>query len=105
VLAFGVQQRTGEIGLRMAIGASASRVRRSVLADGGRLIGIGLMVGLLAAIGVGFALRSRLFGVDPIDPASLAVVAGVLGFFALLACWLPAERAARLDPLVALRHE
>ena len=105
VLAFGVQQRIGEIGLRMAIGASASRVRRGVLIDGGRLIGIGLAVGLLAAVIVGFALRSHLFGVDPIDPVSLAVVAGVLGLFALLACWLPAERAARLDPLVALRHE
>ncbi len=105
VLAFSVQQRTGEIGLRMAIGASASQVRRGVLADGGRLIGIGLAIGLLAAVIVGFALRSRLFGVDPVDPASLAIVAGVLGFFALLACWLPAERAARLDPLVALRHE
>jgi predicted permease len=105
VLAFGVQQRTGEIGLRMAIGASASRVRRGVLADGGRLIGVGLVVGLIAAVIVGFALRSRLFGVDPVDPASLAAVAGVLGFSALLACWLPAERAARLDPLVALRHE
>ncbi len=105
VLAFGVQQRTGEIGLRMAIGASASRVRRGVLLDGGRLIGIGLAVGLIAAIIIGFALRSRLFGVDPVDPASLAPVSGVLGFFALLACWLPAQRAARLDPLVALRHE
>lgn len=105
VLAFGVEQRTGEIGLRMAIGADASHVRRAVLADGGRLIGVGLSIGLLAAIAVGFALRSRLFGVDPVDPFSLAAVAGVLGVCALLACWLPAERAARLDPLVALRHE
>jgi predicted permease len=105
VLAFGVQQRTGEIGLRMAIGADASRVRRDVLADGGRLIGIGLIVGLLTSVLVGFTLRSRLFGVNPVDPVSLAVVAVVLGFFALLACWLPAARAARLDPLVALRHE
>ncbi len=105
VIAFGVQQRTGEIGLRMAIGADAARVRRDVLADGGRLIGIGLAVGCIAAVLVGLALRSRLFGVEPIDPASLGVVAGALGLFALLACWLPAERAARLDPLIALRHE
>jgi predicted permease len=105
VLAFGVEQRTAEIGLRMAIGADANRVRRGVLADGARLIGAGVGAGTIAAIGIGFLLENRLFDVAPIDPLSLAGVATVLIVTALAACWFPANRAARLDPLVALRHE
>jgi len=105
VLAFNVEQRTGEIGLRMAIGADAARVRRSVLADGTRLVAAGTALGMLGAIAIGFGLRSRLFDVAPIDLLSLVSVAAVLIVTALAACWLPARRAARLDPLVALRHE
>jgi len=105
VLAFGVEQRTAEIGLRMAIGADGSRVRRSVLADGARLIGAGVVAGLIGAVGIGFLLKNRLFDVAPVDPLSLAGVAAVLVVTALAACWFPANRAARLDPLVALRHE
>ena len=105
LLAFGVQQRTGEIGLRMAIGADGSRVRRGVLADGARLIGIGMGAGLIGAIALGFLLRQQLYGVAPVDPLSLAGVALVLLVIGLAACWFPANRAARLDPLVALRHE
>jgi len=105
VLAFSVEQRTGEIGLRMAIGADAGRVRRAILADGARLVGAGVAAGLLGALATGHLLRSRLFDVAPIDLPSLAGVALVLIVVALAACWLPARRAARLDPIVALRHE
>jgi predicted permease len=105
VLAFGVEQRTAEIGLRMAIGADSARVRSDVLIDGARLIGLGLGIGLLAAFAAGYALKSRLFGVAPVDPVSLMAVIALLALTAFVACWLPARRAARLDPLVALRHE
>ena len=105
VLAFGVAQRTGEIGLRMAIGADSRRVRRGVLRDGARLVGPGMAVGLACAVLIGFLLKARLFNVAPIDPASLLGVVAVVGLTAFAACWLPAHRAAKLDPLVALRHE
>jgi len=105
VLACGVEQRTGEIGLRMAIGADPRRVRLAILADGARLVGIGAGAGLLGALATGWLLRSRLFAVAPIDAPSLGVVVLVLALAAFAACWLPAQRAARLDPIVALRHE
>jgi ABC-type antimicrobial peptide transport system permease subunit len=105
VLAFSVEQRTSEIGLRMAIGADSRRVRRGVLTDGARLVGVGVGAGMLGAVATGLMLRSRLFDVAPVDLPSLAAVAGVLVATAFVACWLPARRAARLDPIVALRHE
>lgn len=105
VLAFAVAQRSGEFGVRMAIGASAARIRRQVLGDGARLIGAGLGLGVLGAVALGLLLRSQLFGVGSIDPPSLAVVVLALAAIALLACWLPARRATRIDPVVALRDE
>ena len=105
VLAFAVAQRTGEFGVRMAIGASAARIRHQVLRDGARLISLGLGIGILGAIVLGLLLKSQLFGVGSIDLPSLALVVLVLATTALLACWLPARRAARVAPLEALRHE
>ena len=105
VLAFAVAQRTGEFGVRMAIGANAASIRRTVLVDGARLIGLGLGIGVLGAFVLGFLLKSQLFGVGSIDLPSLAIVIGVLAATALFACWLPARRAARVSPTEALRYE
>jgi len=85
--------------------ADAGRIRRQVLGDGARLLGLGLVLGVLAAVSLGFVLRSQLFGVGAIDLPSLAIVVVVLAVTALVACWLPARRAARSAPLDALRYE
>jgi ABC-type antimicrobial peptide transport system permease subunit len=105
VLAFAVAERTGEFGVRMAIGADASRIRRQVLGDGARIAGAGLGFGVICALALGFALRSQLFGIGVVDPLSLVAVVAVLAVTALVACWLPARRAARTAPIEALRYE
>jgi putative ABC transport system permease protein len=105
VLAFAVAQRTGEFGVRMAIGAKANEIERQVLGDGARLVVAGLAIGVAGAIALGFVLKSRLFGVGSIDLPSLAVVALVLTATAMAACWFPARRAARTAPVEALRYE
>jgi len=105
VLAFTVAQRSGELGLRMAIGADAASIRRLVLGDGARLILVGLGVGVLAALALGQVLKSQLFGVGNIDLPSLSVVVLVLATTAFAACWLPARRAARVSPIEALHHD
>jgi putative ABC transport system permease protein len=105
VLAFSVSSRTNEIGIRMSLGADAKRVRRMVLGEGGLLLGVGLVVGLAGALFAARLLRAMLFGVTPHDPLTLSGVAFVLAGVGLAACWLPAARAARVDPAVALRAE
>ncbi len=105
VLAFSVARRTREIGIRMAIGAEEAAVQGMVLKQGGRLIGMGMAVGILATFGFTRLLRSQLFGVSPTEPVALGGALLVLGVVALVACWLPARRAARVDPVVALRAE
>ena len=103
--AYGVAQRTREIGVRMALGASPASVVRLVLQQGFRPIALGLGVGVIGAVITAFAMRNLLFGVKPLDLATFAVIPPVLTAFALLACWLPARKAARVNPLEALRAE
>jgi predicted permease len=105
VLAYAVSQRTGELGVRMAIGASAQEVLRMVMGQGARLVAVGLGLGLLGAGLFGYAARSQLFGVSAGDPLTYVLVCGFLATVALAACYLPARRAARTDPMVALRYE
>jgi len=93
-----------EIGVRMAFGADRGRVVRSVVAESMRLPVLGLVVGMGLAAGVTRLIGYLLFDVNPLDPATFGAVSAVLLFAALIACWLPARRAANVDPLVALRE-
>jgi predicted permease len=101
LMAYTVSRRTREIGVRMALGAGRTQVVRTAM----RLVGVGLLVGTVAALGAGQLLRSQLLGVSPYDPATLLAVAALLAGVALAATLLPARKAARVDPIVALRHE
>lgn len=105
VLSYTVAQRTRDIGIRMALGATQTQVVRGVLNYGVRLTTIGLMVGIAGALAGARVLSSMLYGVHSTDAATFGAVSLVLAAVALLACYLPARRAARVDPLVALRHE
>ncbi len=105
VIAYSVSQRTREIGVRMAFGAQRSSVYRLILGEAGRLAVVGIALGLLGSLAVTTLLHSLLFRVASWDPATLAAVAIVLGSSALIASWLPARRAARVDPIVALHEE
>jgi predicted permease len=105
VLAWAVAQRVNEIGVRMALGARAADIGRMILQQGGKLIGIGLVVGVAGAVAVGRMLAARLPEVGAFDPLVLAVTIVALGGAALVASWLPARRAARINPLTALHAE
>ena len=105
VVSYSVAQRTREIGIRVAIGAQASDIRRLVFSRAGKMIGSGLVVGLGAAMATTHLLRSLLYEVTAHDPLTLAGVVGVLAGTALLACWVPAIRATKVDPIVALRAD
>jgi ABC-type antimicrobial peptide transport system permease subunit len=89
----------------MALGAQAGEVLRLILGQGLRLIVIGIGIGLLAALAAGRLLRSQLPGVHPNDPLTFASIAALLAGVALLACWIPARRATKVDPMIALRCE
>jgi putative ABC transport system permease protein len=105
VLAYSVSQRTGEIGLRMALGASRGDIFRLVAGEGIRVIITGIGVGLIGAITAGKAMSSLIYGVSARDPATFTIAAVLLLMVALAACVFPGLRAARLLPMVALRHE
>jgi predicted permease len=105
VVSYGVACRTRDIGLRMALGALNGDVMRWVFAGGMRPVLIGLAAGLASAVAIARSLRSVLFEVGPADPLSLGFVAAVLLLTSALACYLPARRAAAMDPVIALRHE
>ncbi len=104
VLAYMVEQRTSEIGIRMALGANRGQVTKMVLRGAFSQIGMGLAIGIPAAIGAGWLMSSQLFGVKPWDPIMLALAVLVLSLAALLASAIPARRAAGVEPMVALRN-
>jgi putative ABC transport system permease protein len=105
VIAYSVSRRTREIGLRMALGARRAGVLGLVMRQGLGLAAVGIGVGLAGAAAAGGVLSSLLYGIGAIDPPAFAVAAGLLVAVAALATWVPARRAARVDPIVALRDE
>jgi ABC-type antimicrobial peptide transport system permease subunit len=105
VLAYLVTQRTREIGIRMALGAQHKHVMRLVMAHGSRLTAIGVLLGIGAALALTRFMNSLLFGVSAKDPMTFACVVGMLTLVALGACYIPARRAMRVEPMVALRDE
>ncbi|MGA1987288.1 MAG: ABC transporter permease [Candidatus Sulfotelmatobacter sp.] len=105
VIAYSVSQRTREIGVRMALGAQRSSVYQLILKEAGWLVGVGIGVGLLCSIAAATLIRGLLFGVRSWDAATLAAVSAVLALSAMLASYIPARRAAKVDPMVALRYE
>ena len=104
VLSYTVSRRRREIGVRMALGAGRGQVVRLVVGQGGALVAAGIVLGLLAAAAAARIVESVLFGVAPADPLTFTAVTAVLLGVALLACWLPARRAARIDPMDVLRE-
>jgi predicted permease len=105
VIAYSVSQRTRELSIRLALGAQRRDVLRLVLRQGLKLAGLGIVIGLAGAIAVTRLLSSLLFGIGPLDPMTFLAVPALLLGVAWFACWLPARRAARVDPMVALRSE
>jgi ABC-type antimicrobial peptide transport system permease subunit len=105
VMAYAVGQRTQEIGIRLALGADGFAVRRMVMLQGMRLAAIGVVIGLLSSYGLTRFIASLLFGVKALDPLVFASIPVLLTLVALLAVWVPAQRASRVDPVVALRSQ
>jgi predicted permease len=105
VMSYAVNQRTRELGIRLALGAGQGQVLRIVLRDGMRLAALGIIIGVLGALGGGRLLASQLFGISPADPVTFTAIAFLLASVALLASYLPARRATKVDPMVALRAE
>jgi len=104
-MAYAVARRTNEIGVRMALGAATGDVIRMVLRDSLWMVGTGMLIGLPCAYAIGKVMETALFGLSPLDPRTTALSFFALLATALLAAWLPARRAARIDPMTALREE
>jgi putative ABC transport system permease protein len=105
VISYSVAQRTHEIGIRMALGADGGGVLRMILAQGVKIAGAGVVIGLGASFGLTRLMTKLLFSVSAADPLTFAAVAIVLVLVAMLACYIPARRALRVDPIIALRYE
>lgn len=105
VISYAVSTRTHEIGIRMALGAQRPAVIQMVISQGMRLTLIGVALGLALALALTRLLKTLLFGVSSTDPVTFLVAALLLAAVALMACYIPARRAANVDPMVALRHE
>jgi putative ABC transport system permease protein len=105
LMAYSVEQRTQEIGIRMALGAQSRQVKNMVVFQGMRLAIVGVLLGVAAAFGLARLIATFLFGVTARDPLVFAGVPALLTVVALLAVWIPARRASRVDPIIALRYE
>lgn len=105
VMTYSVAQRTHEVGLRMALGAQQSDVLKLIVGQGMKLALIGVVIGVVASVGLTRLMSKLLFEVSATDPKVFAIIAGLLLLIALIACWIPARRATRVDPMIALRYE
>lgn len=105
IMAYSVAQRTNEIGIRLALGAQPGQVRSMILRESTWLTSVGIIVGISAALGLTRLVKSMLYGVTPNDPVTLGAGVALLLAIALVAAWIPARRAASVQPMEALRHE